>query len=144
MLATHPNAGGVLILGLGCESNQLSSLLEEIPAVAQARVRLFAAQQTGDETEEGLRVVEELVRVVEQDRREPFGLDALSIGLKCGDSDGFSGITANPLLGRIADRVTPAAAAPQSSPRFRKCSAPNDCCWSAPRLSMSSMASSTS
>jgi len=105
-LATHPNAGGVLILGLGCESNQLGRLLKEIPAAAQSRVRSFAAQQTGDETEEGLRVVEELVQIAEQDRREPFGLEALSIGLKCGGSDGFSGITANPLLGRIADRVT--------------------------------------
>jgi altronate hydrolase len=105
-LATHPNAGGVLILGLGCESNQLGSLLKEIPAAAQARVRSFAAQQTSDETEEGLRVVEELVAIAEQDKREPFGLEALSIGLKCGGSDGFSGITANPLLGRVADRVT--------------------------------------
>jgi altronate hydrolase len=105
-LATHPNAGGVLILGLGCESNQLGRLLQDIPAEAQGRVRSFAAQQTSDETEEGLRVVEELVRIAEKDRREPFGLDALSIGLKCGGSDGFSGITANPLLGRIADRVT--------------------------------------
>ena len=105
-LASHQNAGGVLILGLGCESNQLGSLLKEIPEAAKSRVRSFAAQQTSDETEEGLRVVEELVRIAELDRREPFGLEALSIGLKCGGSDGFSGITANPLLGRIADRVT--------------------------------------
>jgi altronate hydrolase len=105
-LACHPNAGGVLILGLGCESNQLDKLLEEIPAQARSHVRSFAAQATADETEDGLNAVAELVGIAERDRRVPCPLAALSIGLKCGGSDGFSGITANPLVGRIADRVT--------------------------------------
>ncbi|GFE78742.1 altronate hydrolase [Steroidobacter agaridevorans] len=107
-LARHPNAGGVLILGLGCESNQLSKLLSEIPEAERARIRYFAAQATEDETEAGLQAVEELVQLAEKDRRVACGLDDLVVGLKCGGSDGFSGITANPLVGRIADRVTEA------------------------------------
>lgn len=107
-MACHPNAGGVLVLGLGCESNQLDRLLADIPAQERSHIRGFAAQATGDETEAGLRVVEELVQMAERVQREPCPLSALSIGLKCGGSDGFSGITANPLVGRIADRVTAA------------------------------------
>jgi altronate hydrolase len=107
-LARHPNAGGVLILGLGCESNQLSKLLTEIPESERQRIRYFAAQAIEDETEAGLQAVEELVQLAEKDQRVPCGLDDLVVGLKCGGSDGFSGITANPLVGRIADRVTEA------------------------------------
>jgi altronate hydrolase len=107
-LARHPNAGGVLILGLGCESNQLSNWLTEIPEAERERIRYFAAQATEDETEAGLQAVEELVQIAERDQRVPCGLDDLVVGLKCGGSDGFSGITANPLVGRIADRVTEA------------------------------------
>jgi len=107
-LACHPNAGGVLVIGLGCESNQLNKLLADIPPAERAHVRSFAAQATRDETEEGLRLVGELVALAEQTRREPCALRDLSIGLKCGGSDGFSGITANPLVGSIADRVTAA------------------------------------
>ena len=107
-LARHPNAGGVLILGLGCESNQLSKLLTEIPEAECERIRYFAAQATEDETEAGLQAVEELVQLAEKDQRVPCGLEDLVVGLKCGGSDGFSGITANPLVGRIADRVTEA------------------------------------
>jgi altronate hydrolase len=104
-LARHPNAGGVLILGLGCESNQLDKLLKEIPEAERERIRYFAAQATEDEMEAGLQAVTELVQIAEQDRRVPCGLDELVVGLKCGGSDGLSGITANPLVGRIADRV---------------------------------------
>lgn len=107
-LARHPNAGGVLILGLGCESNQLSKLLADIPESERERIRYFAAQATEDETEAGLRAVAELVALAERDQRVPCGLNDLVVGLKCGGSDGFSGITANPLVGRIADRVTAA------------------------------------
>lgn len=107
-LACHPNAGGVLILGLGCESNQLDQLLADIPAKQRSHIKSFAAQATSDETEAGLQAVEALVQLAERTQREPCPLSALSIGLKCGGSDGFSGITANPLVGRIADRVTAA------------------------------------
>ena len=107
-LACHPNAGGVLILGLGCESNQLGALLEELPEAQRARVRAFAAQTASDEVEEGLRLVDELIVIAAQDARTPCPASALAVGLKCGGSDGFSGVTANPLVGRIADRVTSA------------------------------------
>lgn len=110
-LARHPNAGGVLIVGLGCESNQLDKLLAGIPEEERQHIRSFSAQATGDETEAGLQAVEALVQLAEQAKREPCGLSELTIGLKCGGSDGFSGITANPLVGRIADRVTAAGGA---------------------------------
>lgn len=111
-LARHPNAGGVLILGLGCESNQLNALLAAMPDADPARLRAFTAQEAEDEIEAGLAAVEELVAVAEQDRREPCPLSDLVIGLKCGGSDGFSGITANPLVGRIADVVSEAGGTP--------------------------------
>jgi altronate hydrolase len=105
-LARHPNAGGVLILGLGCESNQLEPLLQEIPQSQRAHIRTFAAQATSDEVEEGLRLVEELADIAARVERQPCPIASLAVGLKCGGSDGLSGITANPLVGRIADRVT--------------------------------------
>jgi altronate hydrolase len=104
-LAGHPNAGGVLIIGLGCESNQLDPLLAELQGVAPERLRSFAAQMIEDEIEAGLAAVEALVAVAERDRRETCPASDLVIGLKCGGSDGFSGLTANPLVGQIADRV---------------------------------------
>ncbi|WP_395614057.1 UxaA family hydrolase [Allosphingosinicella sp.] len=105
-LASHPNAGGVLLLGLGCESNQLSQLL---PGVAEgANVRTLGAQAAGDELEEGLALVDELVGIASQAKREPAPLSALVLGVKCGGSDGFSGLTANPLVGRMSDAVTEA------------------------------------
>lgn len=110
-LASHPNAGGVLIVGLGCESNQLGALLEALPDVDPARLRAFSAQASDDEVEEGLAAVEALVAVAEQDRREPRPLSDLVVGVKCGGSDGFSGLTANPVVGRIADAVTEAGGA---------------------------------
>ena len=104
-LAAHPNAGGVLIVGLGCESNQLNALLPEIGAPDPSRLRAFSAQAAEDELEQGLSALEELVAVAERDRREPCPVAALTIGLKCGGSDSFSGVTANPLVGHVADRV---------------------------------------
>jgi len=107
-LARHPNAGGVLILGLGCESNQLDRLLDEVAGLDRSRIRAFTAQSVGDEVGEGLAAVEALVRIAEQDRRTPCPVSDLAIGMKCGGSDGFSGLTANPLLGRVTDWLTAA------------------------------------
>ena len=107
-LAAHPNAGGVLILGLGCESNQLAALLEAAPHIEPERLRAFTAQAMEDEIEAGLAAVEALVAVAERDRREPCPVSDLVVGLKCGGSDGFSGLTANPVVGRIADQVSAA------------------------------------
>ena len=103
-LAMHPNAGGVLIVGLGCENNQLSALIKEIDRPAD-RLKYFAAQMVEDEHETGLDALEELVAVIEKDRRETCSVRDLTIGVKCGGSDAFSGLTANPLVGLIADRV---------------------------------------
>lgn len=111
-LATHPNAGGVLIVGLGCESLQMKTLLAAMPAIDERRLRYFNAQQSDDETADGVAAIEELVAIASQDAREPCPLSDLAIGLKCGGSDGFSGITANPLVGRIADRVAAAGGTP--------------------------------
>ena len=104
-LASHPNAGGVLVVGLGCESNQLSALLPEIERPDMTRLRSFSAQAADDELEQGLAALEELVAIAERDRREPCPVSKLTVGLKCGGSDSFSGITANPLVGHVADRV---------------------------------------
>ena len=106
-LAMHPNAGGVLIVGLGCENNQLSVLLKDIDRPAD-RLKYFAAQMVEDETEAGMEALEELVCAIENDRRQLCHVSDLSIGVKCGGSDGFSGLTANPLVGRIAGRVATA------------------------------------
>jgi altronate hydrolase len=104
-LARHPNAGAVLVVGLGCESLQMTALIRSLGAVDPARLRYFNAQQSADELEQGLAAVAELVAVVANDRREACPISDLVIGLKCGGSDAFSGMTANPLVGRIADRV---------------------------------------
>jgi altronate hydrolase len=107
-LASHPNAGGVLILGLGCESNQLDPLLKLVHPVGPDRLIALSAQALEDEIEAGLEAVEALVQRAEHDQRTPRPLSDLTIGLKCGGSDGYSGLTANPLVGRIADKVTAA------------------------------------
>jgi altronate hydrolase len=111
-LARHPNAGGVLIVGLGCESLQMSGLLKSLGETDSTRLRYFNAQQSDDELEQGLAAVAELVAVAEQDMRQQCALSELVIGLKCGGSDAFSGMTANPLVGRIADRVAAAGGTP--------------------------------
>ena len=104
-LIRHPNAGGVLVLGLGCENNRLETLLEMAGDVDRERIRYFSSQMVLDEVEEGVDAVEELVRVIEHDERVPCPASDLVIGMKCGGSDGFSGISANPLVGRITDRL---------------------------------------
>jgi len=110
-LLRHPNAGGVVLLGLGCENNQLDGLLAAAADLSdrpldRSRLRTLTAQRVGNEIEAGLDAVEELLDVMADDRREPCPASDLVLGLKCGGSDGFSGITANPLVGRIADRLT--------------------------------------
>jgi altronate hydrolase len=111
-LALHPNAGGVLVIGLGCESNQLDRLLAEAKDLDMTRVRAFSAQATEDEVGQGVQALEELVAIAERDQREPCALSALTVGLKCGGSDGLSGITANPLVGHVADCVSAAGGTP--------------------------------
>jgi altronate hydrolase len=105
-LASHPNAGGVLILGLGCESNQTKNLLPDV--AASATIRTLGAQMAGDEIEEGLALIDELVAIAEKAERTSVPLSELVLGVKCGGSDGFSGLTANPLVGKMSDAVTAA------------------------------------
>ena len=105
-LIRHPNAGGVLILGLGCENNQLDALLSIAGDVDRSRLAFFNTQDVIDELEEGTGAVARLVERMAADRRVECPATDLVLGHKCGGSDGFSGISANPLLGRIADRLT--------------------------------------
>ncbi|PLK25737.1 UxaA family hydrolase [Novosphingobium sp. TH158] len=104
-LAANPNAAGVLLLGLGCESNQLDSLLEAVPPDMHGKVRLLSSQSAGDEMALAASLIDELVEEAALARREELPFSALTIGLKCGGSDGFSGLTANPLLGRLTDSL---------------------------------------
>jgi altronate hydrolase len=106
-LACHPNAGGVLIIGLGCESNQLDAM-QAAAGDALRPCRTLVAQQVGDETEEGLALIDQLVAEAALATREPCPLSSLVLGVKCGGSDGLSGLTANPLVGRMSDAVTAA------------------------------------
>ncbi|MEJ0100792.1 MAG: altronate dehydratase family protein [Pseudomonadota bacterium] len=104
-LASHPNAGGVLLIGLGCESNQMRQLVERIGRTAKP-IRTLITQQSDDEFTAGMALVDELVAEASRARREPAPLSDLVVGLKCGGSDGMSGLTANPLVGRVSDAVT--------------------------------------
>lgn len=104
-LARHPNAGGVIVLGLGCENNRIDQLREEIGDYDPERVRFITAQEVTDEVEEGVRKGRELLAVMKQDKRRPLPFSKLKVGLKCGGSDGLSGITANPLVGLLTDRI---------------------------------------
>ena len=107
-LMRHPNAGGVLVLGLGCENNQMDALLAEAGEIDRSRIRFFNTQDVFDEVQSGVTALNELVERMRDDRRETVPASALVLGNKCGGSDGFSGITANPLVGRVADRLTAA------------------------------------
>ena len=104
-LARNPNAGGVLILALGCENNTLDSFRERLGDVSQLNIRFLKCQEAEDEFQEGLRLVEELKQNRVQERQE-LPISMLRVGLKCGGSDGFSGLTANPLCGRFSDWLT--------------------------------------
>jgi altronate hydrolase len=104
-LMRHPNAGGVLVLGLGCENNQMESLLRMAGDVDPDRLLFFNSQDVVDEVEEGLVAVGRLVDRMSGDARVECPVSDLVIGNKCGGSDGFSGISANALVGRIADRL---------------------------------------
>lgn len=100
----HPNCGGALVVSLGCENNQLAAFMELAGDVDLSRIRTMTVQQIqGDEMEHGLSLLRELFAVASQDRRTEVPVSGLRIGLKCGGSDGLSGITANPLLGVFSD-----------------------------------------
>ncbi|MFE9274574.1 UxaA family hydrolase [Paenibacillus glucanolyticus] len=105
-LAQHGNAAGVLVIGLGCENNQIDQMQAMIGDKNRDRIKYMRAQDMEDELEEGLSLISELVDYAEGFKRTEVPLSKLKVGLKCGGSDGLSGITANPLAGRIADTIT--------------------------------------
>ncbi len=102
-LVKHPNAGGVLVLGLGCENSGIDILKEYIGDYNEKRVKFLKCQDFEDEIDEGVRLVSELAEYAGGFERTKVSASNLIIGLKCGGSDGFSGITANPLVGRFSD-----------------------------------------
>ncbi len=107
-LVNHPNAAAVLILGLGCENNQMKLFLEQLGPTQRDRIRYFNAQEVSDEIESGMSAVSELAEYAKQFKRVTINSRELITGMKCGGSDGFSGITANPLVGQVANRLTSA------------------------------------
>lgn len=102
-IALHPNAGGVLVLGLGCENNIVGDFRKSLGTYDADRVKYLVAQEVDDEVEEGVAILLDLYVQMKSDRRTEVPLSKLKVGLKCGGSDGFSGITANPLLGAFSD-----------------------------------------
>ncbi len=102
-LVHHPNAAGVLVLGLGCENNYVELFKQVLGDIDPDRVKFLVSQEVEDELEAGLEKIEELVQYAEQFKRQPVPVSKLRVGLKCGGSDGFSGITANPLVGAFSD-----------------------------------------
>ncbi|MBQ7872760.1 MAG: altronate dehydratase [Clostridia bacterium] len=104
-LVNHPNAGGVLVLGLGCENNNIDVFKKVLGDVDENRVKFLNAQDAEDDVAEGIKLVRELQEYADTFKREPVPVSKLKIGLKCGGSDGYSGITANPLVGRLSDKV---------------------------------------
>ena len=101
--ATHPNAGGVLVLGLGCENSGVEEIKKRMGNYDPERVRFLISQDTEDELGEGFRLLEELAARMRKDVRVPCDTSKLIVGLKCGGSDGLSGITANPAIGGFSD-----------------------------------------
>lgn len=103
-IVLHPNAGAVLVLSLGCENNQPEDFMAMLGDYDHDRIKLLVTQKVeGDEVEAGMEILRGLYNIAKQDKREACPLNELRVGLKCGGSDGFSGITANPLVGEFSD-----------------------------------------
>ena len=104
-LVKHPNAVGVLVLSLGCENNNLEEFKKVIGDQYESRVKFLVTQDVNDEIETGLDHIGQLVEYSRSFKRERISVSRLKVGLKCGASDGFSGITANPLVGSFSDKL---------------------------------------
>jgi len=104
-LVNHPNAAGVLVLGLGCENNNIAEFKKILGKYDERRVRFLNVQDVEDEISEGVRIINELKKYRDGFVRTELPVSRLTVGLKCGGSDGFSGITANPLVGRLSDKL---------------------------------------
>lgn len=104
-LIMHPNAGGVLVLGLGCENNNIKEMKKILGDVDNERIKFLNTQDCEDEISEGIGIVTQLQKQGENDIRQPVPVSKLRVGLKCGGSDGYSGITANPVVGVVTDKL---------------------------------------
>jgi len=104
-LINHPNAGGVLVLGLGCENSNIDVLKPYIGDYDENRVKFLVAQESDDEIADSVEIIKGLIDYAAGFEREPISVSKLVIGMKCGGSDGLSGITANPLVGRFSDML---------------------------------------
>ena len=104
-MVNHPNAAGVLVLGLGCENNNIDVFKKFLGEWDDERVKFLNTQDFEDDIAEGVRLINELKEYASQFKRESVHISRLRVGLKCGGSDGFSGITANPLVGRFCDKL---------------------------------------
>ena len=102
-LIKHPNAGGVLVLGLGCENNNISEMKKVLGETDNERIKFLNIQDCEDEIAEGIEIINKLKKIASCDKREKVPVSALKIGLKCGGSDGYSGITANAVVGRVTN-----------------------------------------
>lgn len=99
----HPNAGGILVLGLGCENSNIPVIMDYLGNIDEKRVKFLVCQDVEDEIERGITLVEELIEYAKDFEREDIDASELIIGMKCGGSDGLSGITANPTVGAFSD-----------------------------------------
>lgn len=104
-LVHHPNAGGVLVVGLGCENNTMDSFKALVGEVDSDRIKFMVSQEEEDEVESGKKLLGEIAEVVKKDKRTVVPMSKLVVGMKCGGSDGFSGITGNPLVGRFTNEL---------------------------------------
>ena len=104
-LVHHPNAGGVLVVGLGCENNTMDSFKALVGEVDSDRIKFMVSQEEEDEVESGKKLLIEIAEVVKKDKRTVVPMSKLVVGMKCGGSDGFSGITGNPLVGRFTNEL---------------------------------------
>ncbi len=104
-MVNHPNAAGVLVLGLGCENNNIEVFKKVLGEYNPKRVKFLNTQDADDDIAEGVRLIRELQEYASKFERTPVPVSKLRIGLKCGGSDGYSGITANPLVGRLSDKL---------------------------------------
>lgn len=104
-LVIHPNAGGILILGLGCENNQLLPFYESLKEIDNSRIKYLNCQDSLDEVSDACQILISILDCMNEDKREEISFSDLTFGLKCGGSDGLSGITANPLVGKFSDKM---------------------------------------
>lgn len=104
-LILHPNAGGVLVLGLGCENNNIGEMKKVLGEVNERRIRFLNLQDCENEMAEGTKIIEELQAIAAEDKKERVPVSRLKVGMKCGGSDGFSGITANAVVGLVTDKL---------------------------------------